>query len=405
MELTFPLILDGATGTELQKRGFTGAECAEKWTLEHPEAILEIQRAYVEAGSRILYAPTFGANRVKLEAHGLFNKVEDYNRRLVALSREAAGGRAWVAGDLSPTGQFLYPLGEASFEELVEIYTEQAAALEDAGVDLFVIETMTTVAEARAAVLAVKSVSEKPVFVTFTCDERGRTLSGSDVAAALQILLGMGVDAFGLNCSAGPDEMCAQLRRLHEISRVPLIAKPNAGTPELLGGETVYNCPPDAFTACLEEMAAAGVMIFGGCCGTTDAHISALRDKAAALVMTQPAPKRAEMLPCATEKELFFLPADISGRRVVCGGNDWESALEEAMEEDDVLLTVELTSFGELEEFASAQYLIAKPLCLRCEDAGLLEQALRVYQGRAMYEGALPESVLRSLAKKYGLLY
>ena len=140
MELTFPLILDGATGTPLQERGFTGAECAEKWTLEHPEAIKEIQRGYVEAGSRVIYSPTFGANRTKLEAHGIFNRVAEYNKRLVFLSKEAADGRAYVAGDLSPTGLFLYPLGEATFEELVDIYTEQAAALVQQRLELVEVE-------------------------------------------------------------------------------------------------------------------------------------------------------------------------------------------------------------------------------------------------------------------------
>ena len=310
MELNFPLILDGATGTQLQKRGYDGTDCAERWVLEHPETILEIQRAYVEAGSRVLYAPTFGANRVKLEAHGIFNRVEEYNRRLAGLSREAADGRAWVAGDMAPTGLLLYPLGETSFEELVEIYTEQAAALEAAGVDLFVIETMMTVAEARAAVLAVRSVSKKPVFVSFTCDEKGRTLTGSDVTAVLQILQGMGVEAFGLNCSVGPKELTAQLKRLGEISRVPLIAKPNAGIPEIRGGETVYDCPPAEFTAYLAEMAAAGVAVFGGCCGTEASHIKALAEGTRGLQLRAPAPRFAERLPCATEKELFFLPTD-----------------------------------------------------------------------------------------------
>ena len=156
MELSFPLILDGATGTELQKRGYTGEECAESWILKHPDAILEIQRAYVAAGSRVVYAPTFGANRVKLESHGLLGKVREVNLRLAELSKHAADGRAWVAGDIAPTGLLLYPLGTASFAELLEVYTEQAAALENAGVDLFVIETMMTLAEARAALLAVK---------------------------------------------------------------------------------------------------------------------------------------------------------------------------------------------------------------------------------------------------------
>ena len=403
MELTFPLILDGATGTELQKRGFTGGDCAETWVLEHPEAILEIQRAYVEAGSRVVYAPTFGANRTKLEAHGVFNQVGEINKRLVALSRQAVDGRAWVAGDIAPTGLFLYPLGETRFEELLDIYTEQAEALEEAGVDLFVIETMMTVAEARAAVLAVRSVSEKPVFVSFTCDENGRTLTGSDVAAVLQIMQGMGVSAFGLNCSTGPKEMAAQLKRLHEIARVPLIAKPNAGVPEVVGDKTVYNCPPEEFTAYLDLMAASGVMIFGGCCGTTAAHIAALKEKTAALKPVRPQPQKADLLPCATEKALFFLdPAVSGGAALSC--TDLEDALEDAMESDDPLVTIEIRSPDELEDFADAQYQITKPLCLKCEDAELLELALQLYQGRALYEGPLGEEELKPLAAKYGLI-
>ena len=405
MELTFPLILDGATGTQLQKRGFTGSECAEKWTLEHPEAIVEIQRSYTAAGSRVLYSPTFGANRTKLEAHGIFNQVPEYNKRLSALSKEAAAGKALVAGDISPTGLFLFPLGEADFEELVDIYTEQAAALEEAGVDLFVIETMMTVAEARAAVLAVKSVSEKPVFVTFTCDERGRTLTGSDVAAVLQIMQGMGVDAFGLNCSTGPEEMAVQLKRLHKIARVPLIAKPNAGTPLIRDGETVYDCPPEEFTAYLEEMAEAGVKIFGGCCGTTAEHVKALYEKTASLNLKNPDPQNSEFLPCATEKELFFLPADICGGPVISADTDLETALEDALEEDGDLITIELNGLDQLDDFASAQYMITRPLCIRCADQEVLEQALRRYQGRALYEGPLAEEQLKPLADKYGLIF
>ncbi len=404
MELNFPLILDGATGTELQKRGFDGSDCTERWTLAHPAAIQEIQRGYAAAGSKVVYSPTFGANRTKLEAHGIFNQVEDYNCRLVALSREAVDGKAWVAGDMAPTGLFLYPLGDTGFEELVEIYTEQAAALEKAGVDLFVIETMMTVAEARAAVLAVKSVSRKPVFVTFTCDENGRTLTGSDVAAVLQIMQGMGVDAFGLNCSVGPAEMARQLKRLREIARVPLIAKPNAGMPEIRDGKSVYDCPPEEFTAQLEEMAAAGVEIFGGCCGTESGHVAALKAGTAALRMRRPAPQHTELLPCATEKELFFLdPAIAVGAPLPCDG-DLEERLEDAMEEDGPVVAIQLRAAEELDNFADCQYLIAKPLCLCCEDAQLLEQALRLYQGRALYEGGLPEEALLPLAERYGLI-
>ena len=404
MELTFPLILDGATGTELQKRGFSGDEAAEKWILEHPEAIIDIQRSYVSAGSRVLYAPTFGANRTKLEAHGLFNVVADYNTRLVALSREAADGKALVAGDLSPTGLFLYPLGDTSFEELVEIYTEQASALEDAGVDLFVIETMMTVAEARAAVLAVRSVSRKPIFVSFTCDADGRTLTGSDVAAVLQIMQGMEIDAFGLNCSVGPKEMVPQLRRLFEISRVPLIAKPNAGIPEIHGCETVYDCPPEQFTAHLREMAEAGVCIFGGCCGTTSDHVAALKAGTADLTPAPLHPRHIELLPCATEKQLFFLDPGVDVGEALTCGEDLEDELEDVLDNDTPVVSVTVQSSDDLDNFADCQYRITKPLCLHCDDAALLEQALRLYQGRALYSGSLPETVLLTLTQKYGLL-
>ena len=403
MELSFPLILDGATGTQLQKRGYTGEECAESWILRHPQAILEIQRAYVEAGSRVLYAPTFGANQVKLEQHGIFGKVEEYNQALVNLSRKAAGDRAWVAGDMAPTGLMLYPLGNASFEELVEIYTEQAAALENAGVDLFVIETMMTVAEARAALLAVKSVSEKPVFVSFTCDERGRTLTGSDVASALQIMQGMGADAFGLNCSVGPQDMLAQLKHLREIARIPLLAKPNAGIPEIVDGETIYNCPPEEFSACLPELAEAGVCIFGGCCGTEAGHVEALSKGSQGLEMLTPAPLHGDKLPCATEKEVFFLdPAAEHGRVLSCG-DELEDELMEAQDEGD-MVAIAITSKEELSAFADCQYMISKPLCLCCEDAKLLEQALRLYQGRALYEGSLSDRELLPLCAGYGLI-
>lgn len=404
MELKLPVILDGATGTQLQKRGFDGGECAEKWTLEHPEAILEIQRAYVKAGSRILYSPTFGANRAKLEAHGIFGQVEEYNLKLTALSKQAAGGKAWVAGDMAPTGMLLYPMGEASFEDLVEIYTEQAAALEKAGVDLFVIETMMDLGEARAAVLAVKSVSKKPVFVSFTCDENGRTLTGTDVTAALVVMQGMGVDAFGLNCSTGPEEMLRQLRRLKEFARVPLIAKPNAGVPEIVNGETVYNCPPEQFVSFTREMAEAGVQIFGGCCGTEAGHIAALKEALENVPMQPPAPEHAASLPCATGKETFMLdPAAEHGRVLECGDR-LEEELEEALEEAETV-AVCIRSEMELDRFADCQFMISKPLCLICEEESLLEQALRLYQGRALYEGGLGEERLERLGTKYGLIY
>lgn len=401
MELRFPLILDGATGTELQKQGYCGEGCPESWILEQPQALLSIQRAYVEAGSQVIYAPTFGANRAKLESHGLYGKVEEYNLALAALSREAAGGRAWVAGDLAPTGLFLYPFGDVSFRELTEIYAQQVSALEKAGVDLYVIETMVSLPEARAALLAVKSLSRKPVFVSFSCGADGRTMTGTDVAAALKVMEGMGADAFGLNCSAGPGDMLPQLRRLRALSRLPLIAKPNAGLPELVEGKTVYNCPPAEFAAWAGPMAETGVMIFGGCCGAGAEHISALVKAVSGREMRYPAPESEALLPCATEKELFLLPPETEpGSALPCSPE-----LEELLEDQEGPVTaIRINSLQELEDFSDWQHLISKPLCLLCEDETVLEEALARYQGRAMYQGSLSRERLLPLCRKYGLI-
>ena len=405
MALHFPLILDGATGTELQKRGYTGDVCAEQWTLDHPDAIIDIQRGYVAAGSQVVYTPTFGANRRKLEESGLFNCTADYNRRLAELSAQAVQGKALRAGDMSPTGAFLAPLGDVSFEELVDIYTQQAAGLESAGVDLFVIETMMTLSDARAAVLAVRSVSDKPIFVTFTCDENGRSVSGTDITAALVVLQGMGIDAFGLNCSAGPEQMLPQLRRLREYARVPLIAKPNAGMPVTVDGKTTYDCTPEEFVRWVPEMLQAGTAIFGGCCGTDEDYIAALAGALKNAKFVRPEPKYPNLLPAATEKDVRYLPVDAGHGPVVSGAEHMEDGLTDALEDGFPMVAVAINSWEDVDALADCQYMISKPLCLVCDQADLLEAALRIYQGRALYEGGLTEEELKPLVGKYGVIY
>ncbi len=405
MELHYPLILDGSTGTQLQKRGYEGGVCSEQWSLEHPEVVRAFQQEYIDAGSQVLYSPTFGANRVKLEENGIFNKVYEYNYQLASISRQVAGDKAYVAGDMSPTGKFLAPMGDTTFEEMVEIYTEQAKGLEAAGVDFFIIETMMTVPEARAAVLAAKSVSDKPVFVTFSVDDKGNTLTGSDIVAVMETMQGMGVDAFGLNCSVGPEEMLEAIQRLSEYAEVPLIAKANAGLPKLVDGKTVYDCDPQIFANCVPGFARAGVQIFGGCCGTMAEHVQAIADAAREQPMTNPHPKHTDKLPLTTEKGFFLLSPDVKPGTVLPCDENLGDALERQEATDDVLMTVEIKTEEELENFADYQYAISKPLCLMCEDAGILEQALRMFQGRAMYEGSLSDEVLRPLAKKYGLIF
>lgn len=404
MELRFPVLLDGAMGTAAQVRGYTGEISTEQWLLEHPAVLAEIQQSYVAAGSRIVYAPTFGANRQKLEERGIFNQTEEYNARLVGLSRSALGNSAWIAGDIAPTGLFLSPMGTASFEELVDIYTEQAAGLASAGVDLFVIETMMTLPDARAAVLAVRSVSDKPILVSFTCDENGRSLSGTDVTAALTVLQGMGVDAFGLNCLSDIGTMVVQLQRLREFARVPLMAKPNAGLPDMSEGKAVYNFPPEKFASYVPEMLAAGVGFFGGCCGTDATHLAALNQALEGAEFVPPVPMHTDELTAVTEKQVFCLPVDADHGPVLRCSDTLEEDLTDAMEDGFPMVAVAVDSWEDVDALADVQYLFSKPLCLVCDSADLLEAALRVYQGRALYEGGLSEEELLPLVNRYGLL-
>ena len=407
--LSLPLMLDGATGSELLRRGMPAGVCTEQWVLEHPGVLLELQREYVAAGSDVILAPTFGANAVKLEEHGLCGKVEEYNRRLVALSREAAAGRALVAGDLAPTGKLIEPFGDYTFEMLVAVYTEQAMALELAGVDLFVVETAMTMPEARAAVLAIRSVSDKPVLVSFTCDENGRTLSGTDVLAALIVMQGMGVSAFGLNCSAGPAEMLEQLQRLSPYARVPLLAKPNAGLPEMVDGETVYRCAPEEFASYARAMAEAGVRVFGGCCGTTPEHIAVLRKAVSEIDFAAfPAVEYdPDVIPCASETEARFITPDVDvGESIECTSDLMEDILEAEENCPQGALKIEILEEDDVALFAENQYVVKDALCIGTDVPELLESALRVFQGRAFWDGTedMDPAFLEEMRKKYGLV-
>ena len=404
MELYFPLILDGANGTELQKRGYDGSKCTEAWVLEHPGVMKQLQEEYIEAGSDIIYAPTFGANRVKLEENGIFNMVADFNKRLVAISKDAAAGRALVAGDIATSGKFLAPLGDITFSELYDLYREQAEAMEEAGVDLFVIETIMTVPDARAALLAVKDVSDKPVLVSFTCDENGRTLTGSDVKAALVIMQSMGIDAFGLNCSTGPAEMLEQAKRLRDLAEVPIAIKPNAGLPKTVSGKTVYDCPPDEFVEHTKEFTELGAGLFGGCCGTGPEHIAKIAPQLGGFERRKPDPQYRDKIVCATEKDVFILDPGIEAREIIECGPSLEEQIRKANKDDSQIITVRISCGADIDEFEAAQYAIRKPLCIVCDDAGLLDEALALYQGRALYAGSLPDEELTPMVRRYGLI-
>ncbi len=296
-------------------------------------------------------------------------------------------------------------MGDTPFDELIEIYTEQARALEEAGVDFFVVETMMTVSDARAAVLAIKSVSKKPVFVTFTCDENGKTLTGSDVSAVLLIMQGLGVDAFGLNCSNGPDKILEIIEELSKYATIPLIAKPNAGLPHVVDGQTVYDLAPDEFASYADGFLSAGVGALGGCCGSTEEHIAALHGAISGKSYTPAAYAYSDMLPAATEKQAFMLARDVAIGSAIPADDSLPEALEDMASDSRDVIAISLADMAQVETLADNQYAIDRPLCICTDDAAVLEAALKVYQGRALYDGAVSEAVLERLGRKYGVIY
>jgi 5-methyltetrahydrofolate--homocysteine methyltransferase len=256
----------------------------ELWAYEHPEVIEALQRAYVDAGSDIIYAPTFSASRVGLGMHGLEHRLAELNAGLVKLSKRAAGGRALVAGDFTTTGKPLEPIGTMSYQALLDIYREQIEVVAAAGADLLGAETMLTVDECACFVEAARSVCDLPVMCTLTIEGDGHLLFGGTIVEAVETLQALGVSAVGLNCSVGPDQLEAVVASMKAVATVPVIAKPNAGMPVMDDkGQAHYNMTPDQFAASMVKLVKAGAGVIGGCCGTGPAYIAALRREMEAL--------------------------------------------------------------------------------------------------------------------------
>lgn len=269
-----PLLLDGATGSNLMKAGMPKGVCAETWILDHPQAILDLQRAYVAAGSQVLLAPTFTAGRMYLSQHGLGGELKELNRCLVALSREAAQGKAWVAGDMTTMGR-----ADVPYETMLEYYHEQAQALAEAGVDLILCETLMGHDEAMAALEGCRmAAAELPVCCSFSVTADGMLYFGGSVYEAAPQVAEFGADAVGINCSVGPDQLESVVRALRESLTVPVIAKPNAGMPEIDDqGNAHYSMHAADFGRHMAALHRAGASILGGCCGTEPPYIAALK--------------------------------------------------------------------------------------------------------------------------------
>lgn len=424
------VILDGATGTNLQKAGMPVGVCPEQWILEHEAVMEKLQRDYVAAGTNILYAPTFTANRVKLEEYGLEDNLVDMNRRLVALSKRAADGKALVAGDLTMTGKQLFPMGDMDFEELVEIYKEQARVIYEAGADLFVVETMMSLQETRAAVIAIKETCDLPIMVSMTFNEDGRTLYGTDPKTAVIVMQSLGVDAVGLNCSTGPEEMIAPVKEMVAYANIPVLAKPNAGLPELVDEVTVYNTTPEEFATVGKKLVEAGACIVGGCCGTTPEHIKALAEAVKDVPLKEISKKHRRVV--TSERKTVEMDLDgqflVVGERInPTGKKKLQAELKEgsldlvrsmAREQEEngaAILDVNMGMNGidEKQMMLDVIYEVSAtvdcPLCIDSSHVDIIEAALRIYPGRALINSISLEKEkfekLLPIARKYGAMF
>lgn len=425
-----PVILDGATGTNLMAAGMPVGVCPEQWVLDNPQVLKDLQKSYVEAGSHIVYASTFTGNRIKLQEYGLEDRLEEINTKLVELSREAVGDQALVAGDMTMTGQQLFPMGDLLFEELVTVYKEQAKVLEQAGVDLFVVETMMSLQECRAAVIAIREVSDLPIMVTLTYNEDGRTLFGTPPETAVVVLQSLGVDAIGINCSTGPMEMVEPVKKMAEYATVPIIAKPNAGLPELEGKQTVYKMTPEEFAEAGTALVEAGAAVIGGCCGTTPAHIKALSHAVRGKTLHKPLERHRRIL--ASERKNVEISLDgnflVVGERInPTGKKKLQAELREgkldlvremAMQQEEngaaVLdINMGMNGIDEKEMMEQVIYEVSAtvdcPLCLDTSHIDVMEAALRIYPGRALINSVSLEKEkiehMLPLAKKYGAMF
>lgn len=433
------IFLDGATGSNLIKRGMPAGVCPEKWILENKDVFIGLQKEYVEAGSNIIYAPTFTANRVKLKEYGLQDDIVRINTELVALSKAAAGEKAYVAADITMTGEQLFSMGRMDFEELIDIYKEQIRITCEAGADLIVVETMMSLQETRAALIAAKEICELPVMVTLTFESDGKTLYGTDAVTAAVTLEKLGACAIGANCSTGPDKMVELIAGIAQVVSVSVIAKPNAGLPMLNEqGETVYDMDEKTFVEGMKGLVEAGASIIGGCCGTSPSYIQALSDAFTGSRKTEKSKRREAKKSkdgirylTSERKTVSFgmdAPFMIVGERINPTGKkklqeqlrkgNLEMVLTFAEQQEEcgaALLDVNVGMSGidekemmlkVLEEVTVASSL---PLSLDSSHIDVMEAALRRYPGRALINSISAEKEklekLLPLAKKYGAMF
>lgn len=418
-----PLFIDGAMGTLLQSRGLGPGELPELWNVTHPDVLLDIHRAYLDAGADILLANTFGANRYKLEKES--GRVAELVTAAISLAKEAACGQAYVALDIGSTGKLLKPYGDLDFEDAYVAYAEMIDAGAAAGADLIVIETMSDIYETKAALLAAREHCDLPVLVSLTFDESGKLLTGADIPTAAAVVEGLGADVIGLNCGLGPKQMLKLLPQLRDACSIPIAVSPNAGLPVVVDGKTCFLVEPDEFAADCRALLEGGAAIVGGCCGTTPEHITAMVNTCRDAQILPPEQHRRTIVASYTHTvELGRAPLIIGERLNPTG----KAALKQALRENNMdylcreaiaqadngahILDVNV-GLPEIDEPAmlcgaveAIQSVSDLPLQLDTSNTEALAKALRIYNGRPLINsvngGADSMAAVFPLAKKYG---
>ena len=415
------LLFDGAMGTQLQERGLAAGELPELLCLSAPDQITAVHAAYVAAGADVVTTNTFGANAAKL---GDAASVEEVFSAAVACARAARP--RYVAADIGPTGQLLEPMGTLAFDDAYELFARQARAADAAGADLFVIETMADLAEAKAALLAVRENSDLPVLVTMTFQEDGRTFLGTTPEVAAVTLSALGADAVGINCSLGPRDVAPLVERMLPWASCPVMAQANAGLPRVEGGETRYDVGPEEYAAAVAGMLDAGVTIVGGCCGTTPAHIAAERSL---LAGRRPAPRalRNCFAVAGPQRLVALAPGQVGviGERINPTGKrkmkealrsgNHDHVIAEAMAQERAGAQILDVNAGlpEIDERAVMCRLVSEllsvttlPLQIDSSDPAVVEAAVRSYPGKALINSvngkAASLAAVVPIAARYG---
>ncbi|MDO4404141.1 MAG: homocysteine S-methyltransferase family protein [Atopobiaceae bacterium] len=415
------LLFDGAMGTQLQARGLAAGEIPELLCLAEPEQITQIHAAYVAVGSEVVTTNTFGANRSKL---GKAASVDEIFQAAIACAR--ASGARYVAADIGPTGALLQPMGTLSFDEAYELFAEQVRAADAAGADVFVIETMADLMEAKTAVLAAKENSDLPIFATMTFDEDGRTFLGTTPEVAAVTLSALGADVVGINCSLGPSDVAPLIKRMLPWASCPIMVQANAGLPHVEDGRTLYSVGPDEYCAAVATMVDAGVTVLGGCCGTSPAFIAGEK---ALLEGRQVVPRSISQDFCVTSaQQMTAMPAghvgiigeriNPTGKRLMkealrSGNHDY--VMGEAISQTNAGAQILDVNAGlpEIDERATLVRLVSElqgvttlPLQIDSSDPEVIEAAVRTYPGKPIINSTNGkreslEAVL-PIAKHYG---